>query len=98
MMNVTALPPTLALLLTLPCAAVGQSPDTENTLRLDEGAPSPRAKITDVAWMAGYWRGPGLGGMSEEIWSQPAGDRMQGIFTLSREDGLVFSEAMTLVI
>ena len=47
--------------------------------------------------MAGYWRGEGLGGAIEETWTPPAGDRMQGIFTLAREGTPVFSEAMQLV-
>ncbi len=80
-----------------PWSAMAQSRDTENTLRLDEGTTRPAAKIADVGWLAGYWRGDGLGGECEEIWSLPAGDRMHGIFTLANEGGLVFSEAMTLV-
>lgn len=89
----------LAAALTLGAAVPGQAqtPRSENTLGLDEGQASPAAKISDVGWLAGYWRGPGLGGDCEEIWSLPAGDRMQGIFTLSREGKLAFSEAMTLV-
>ncbi len=93
----TPLACTITLLALLPGLARGQSRDTENTLRLDEGAARPAATIADVAWLAGYWRGPGLGGVSEEIWSLPSGDRMHGIYTLSKEDGLVFWEAMTLV-
>ena len=86
-----------ALALTLPVGAAAQVPLSENTMRAEEGAPRPAATIADVGWLAGYWRGPGLGGDCEEIWSLPAGDRMQGIFTLSREGALSFSEAMTLV-
>ena len=86
-----------ALTLTVPLASVAQTAISENTLRAEEGAPRPAARIADVSWLAGYWRGEGLGGPCEEIWSLPAGDRMQGIFTLSREGKLVFSEAMTLV-
>ena len=85
----------LTLGATVPAAA--QTANSENTLRLDEGAARPSAKIADLAWLAGYWRGPGLGGQCEEIWSLPAGDRMQGIFTLAREGKLTFSEATTLV-
>ena len=39
-----------------------------------------------VAWLAGYWKGTGLGGVTEEMWTPPVGDRMHGIFTL-RQDG-----------
>ncbi len=94
-------PKTIMAVAALACAAAipgaAQTALSENTLKLDEGKTGPQARIADVGWLAGYWRGPGLGGDCEEIWSLPAGDRMQGIFTLSREGGLVFSEAMTLV-
>ncbi len=88
---------TAALTFTAPGGSAAQSPISENTLRLEEGTPRPAARIADLAWLAGYWRGDGLGGACEEIWSLAAGDRMHGIFTLSRDGGLVFSEAMTLV-
>ena len=86
-----------ALALTVSVGAAAQVALSENTMKAEEGAPRPAATIADVGWLAGYWRGPGLGGDCEEIWSLPAGDRMQGIFTLSREGALTFSEAMTLV-
>ncbi len=85
----------IAALAALPAAAQVES--SPNTLRLEEGAASPAAKISDVAWLAGYWRGEGLGGECEEIWSQATGDRMHGIFTLAREGKVVFTEAMLLV-
>jgi hypothetical protein len=71
--------------------------NSENTLRLPEDVPSPRARIQDLAWLAGYWTGPGLGGDTEEMWSPPVGDRMHGIFTLRRDGEVQFSEAMLLV-
>lgn len=85
------------LLVLLPAVAPAQTKNSENTLKLDAGASSPPAQIEDLAWLAGYWRGEGLGGESEEIWGQPIGDRMLGVFSLSREGSLVFSEAMSLV-
>ena len=50
-----------------------------------------------MAWLAGYWRGTGLGGECEELWSEPLADRMLGSFALVRDDKLVFSEALELV-
>ena len=85
------------LLVLLPGIAAAQTKNSENTLKLDDGASSPSAQIEDVAWLAGYWRGEGLGGESEEMWGQPIGDRMLGVFSLSRHGRLVFSEAMSLV-
>ena len=86
-----------ALALCVAAGAAAQVALSENTMKAVEGAPGPEASIADVGWLAGDWRGPGLGGDCEEIWSLPAGDRMHGIFTLSREGALTFSEAMTLV-
>ncbi len=86
-----------ALALRVATSAAAQISLSENTMKAEEGAPRPAASIADVGWLAGYWRGPGLGGDCEEIWTLPAGDRMQGIFTLSREGTLTFSEAMALV-
>lgn len=86
-----------AALLVVAATAWAQAASSDNTLRLGKEGVSPPAKIGDIAWLAGYWRGEGLGGAVEEVWSLPSGDRMQGIFTLAREGGPVFSEAMQLV-
>lgn len=86
--------PLLLLLAALAAPAAAQQPNSENTLRLEEGAARPAAAIADVAWLAGYWRGEGFGGALEELWLPAAGDRMHGIFTLTREGKAVFSEAM----
>ena len=48
-----------------------QFKNTENTLKLTEGQKSEKATIPDAAWLAGSWRGTGLGGFSEETWSRP---------------------------
>ena len=34
--------------------------------------------IDDFAWLAGHWRGEGLGGVCEEVWSQPLAGTMMG--------------------
>lgn len=86
------------LLLQLLATSVGcaETVNSENTLKLD-GAMPPAAKIEDLAWLAGYWRGTGLGGQCEEFWGEPIAGRMLGSFALVRDGELVFSEAMTLV-
>ncbi len=53
--------------------------------------------IDDFAWVAGVWRGEGLGGVAEEIWSEPAHGEMMGSFRLFNQDGdLQFYEFFTL--
>ncbi len=93
----TILTVALAALAAMPHDASAQVESSANTLRLAEGAASPPASIGELAWLAGYWRGEGLGGRCEELWTEPIDGRMFGIFTLVKDEGLVFSEAMTLV-
>ncbi len=75
----------------------GAVPNSEHTFKLAPEASSPPARIEQLAWMAGYWTGTGLGGETEEMWTPPVGDRMHGIFTLRRDSELVFSEMMMFV-
>jgi hypothetical protein len=59
---------------------ITESP-TSNTIRLKAGEPRPKATLDIVAWLAGgTWRGDGLGGVTEETWSQPAAGAMMGMF------------------
>jgi hypothetical protein len=87
----------LALSLVFVAASVhGQEKITERTLKLTPGAKSPQATIADMAWLAGHWVGPALGGEAEEIWSPPSGGSMMGMYRLVREGKPVFYELMTL--
>ena len=88
----------LLLLLTLPLLA---SPGPN--ARLGQDAPSqdpvvakPALKIEDFAWLAGEWRGKGLGGICEEIWSRPLAGTMVGTFRLVKDGQVVFYEIMVL--
>jgi len=78
-------------------SASPQQPITENTVRLANGAASPPAAITDMAWLAGHWTGEGLGGQVEEIWSPPQAGAMMGMFRLVHDGTTSFYELMTLV-
>lgn len=88
----------LALLLT--CLAVnaqGQEKVTPHTFKLAPGAKSPHATLADMAWLAGHWVGPALGGEAEEIWSPPKAGSMMGMYRLVRSGKPVFYEFQTLV-
>ena len=50
------------------------------------------AEIEDVQWLAGQWKGEALGGVVEEIWSNPAGNAMMGSFRLVINDTVRFYE------
>ncbi len=60
------------------------------------GRPASDVDVKDFAGLAGYWRGEGLGGVCEEIWSEPLAGSMIGIFRLVRDGEPVFSEHMRL--
>lgn len=70
---------------------------TPNTLAASADVPSAKATIADMAWFAGRWTGNGLGGVTEETWSAPAGSAMMGMFRLAKEGKVVFYEFLTLV-
>jgi len=77
--------------------ARAQAPHTPNTLRLTNRENSPKARIEDVAWLAGRWTGDFSGGAGEEVFAPPAGDSMIGMFRLVKEGRIVFSELIYIV-
>lgn len=63
-----------------------------NTLKFTENSVSPKAKLSDVSWIAGHWKGEAFGGIIEEIWSPPLGDSMMFSFKLVVDQKVVFYE------
>lgn len=45
-----------------------------------------------LEWLSGSWKGTGLGGDVEEIWSTPKNGQMIGLFRYDQGDELVFTE------
>lgn len=78
-------------------ALLSVQPLTQNTITAPAATPGARAAIEDMAWFAGRWTGPGLGGETEETWSAPAGGAMMGMFRLVKGGNVVFYEFLTLV-
>jgi Domain of unknown function (DUF6265) len=70
---------------------------TENTLAAPAGAPRPKATLADMKWLAGHWTGTALGGFVEEIWSEPRGGAMMGMYRHLEGDQPTFYEFLTLV-
>jgi hypothetical protein len=56
-----------------------------------------RPNIETVSWLAGNWKGEAFGGIVEEIWSQPAGGTMMGMFRLIKDGKVSFSEFEEIV-
>jgi hypothetical protein len=57
---------------------------------------SPAEGIEQAAWLAGHWRGEGLGGWNEALWSPPTAGTMMGVFRHVKEGRVVFYELLTL--
>jgi hypothetical protein len=72
-------------ILLLPAAAAAQ----------EKAAPTPT--LQDLAWIAGDWRGSETDMVSQEVWTEPAGDCMVGMWRLVLEGKLKISEHLTLV-
>jgi hypothetical protein len=70
---------------------------TPRTYKLLPGASPPAATIQDMAWMAGRWTGPALGGISEETWTPPNAGVMLGAYRLVKDGKTVFYEILTIV-
>lgn len=91
----------LCIALTLPVSGtepvVATTQPLGHTLAYVEGTPRPKAAIRAMAWLAGHWRGPALGGISEEFWSDPAGGAMMGMFRSVKDGTVVFYELLTIV-
>ena len=50
------------------------------TLISFSAAAQNKTSIDEFSWLTGHWIGDGFGGVSEEIWSEPKGGSMVGLF------------------
>jgi hypothetical protein len=85
-----------AVVVWMAALASGQEAVTEHTLRLAKGQSPPPATTADMAWLVGHWRGDGLGGRSEEIWSPAERGVMMGMYRHTKDGNAVFYEFLTL--
>lgn len=69
---------------------------TENCKILKQGQSSPEAKIDQLSWLVGHWKGEALGGVTEEIWSPAMEGAMMGSFRLVSKGVIKFYELMTI--
>lgn len=80
---------TLIALICIISNAAFASDETVSILSLEAGTESPAATIGDIAWLAGHWRGKGLGGSAEDIIAPATDGQMMGMFRHSTSDGSV---------
>ncbi|PIQ49112.1 MAG: hypothetical protein COW03_06125 [Cytophagales bacterium CG12_big_fil_rev_8_21_14_0_65_40_12] len=64
---------------------------SQNTVSLGDGK-SPKANLSQVAWIAGHWQGEAFGGITEEVWTAPLGNSMLGAFKLVVDNKVKFYE------
>ena len=83
---------TLAATFLFAVCTVAQSQNTANTLRLDTPDKAASVPLEHFNFMAGSWKGTGMGGQVEEIWTQASGGSLMGAFKLLDEDGTSFYE------
>jgi hypothetical protein len=86
----------LGMLASVPSAQVPEDRRAPNTLRLTPGTARPAATLADMAWLVGRWKGTGPGGVSEEIWADPIGGVMMGMYRLVIDGKPSFYEFMHL--
>lgn len=82
-----------ALALWLAWPALAQEP-----VARPASAAAPTGRVEDLAWLAGHWRGEGLGGQCEEFWTEPLAGQMHGLFRLVKDGKLVFTEHLALLV
>jgi hypothetical protein len=68
----------------------------QETETLKPGQTPGAGQLTDIVWLAGYWKGTGLGGECEELWLPKSDMGMHGVFRLQKEEKLVFTEYMLI--
>ena len=64
--------------------------------RLPSGSARPAARASELDWLAGQWRGEGLGGQCEESWLPAVGGTLIGSFRLADDGKPVFYEFLAI--
>ena len=62
-----------------------------------QGGPGVKATLADLAWIAGHWVNEEGGDLSEEVWTAPTGDSMQGMWRYVAAGRVKIFEALTIV-
>lgn len=97
MLKITRFLTTMAIACCCLFDLMGQSEQVLQTLQLEDGAQSPSASIDDMYWLAGTWKGEGLGAQVEEVWSSPAAGGMMGMFQMHNDSSVAFYELCQIV-
>ena len=82
----------LLLVIAITLSLDAQSKQSEHIFSLDSLSNSPKAKLADLSWITGNWKGQAFGGIVEENWSYPSGDSMMAVFKLINDGKVSFYE------
>ncbi len=55
-------------------------------------------ELEALSWLEGHWVADAFGGISEEVWLPAAGDSMHGVFRLTMDGKMNFSEFIQLTV
>lgn len=80
----------------LACISSQAQNNSANTMSLPASVASPPAKISEVEWIQGHWRGEAFGGITEEVWTPPLGGSMMCAFKLVVDGKVSFYEIVSL--
>jgi len=86
----------VSLLLCCPLSTLASERVTEHTVTLSPGEKSPPATIAEMKWLAGHWVGEAFGGTAEELWAEPVGGTMAGMYRLHKDGKTSFYEIITV--
>ncbi|MBW3671995.1 MAG: hypothetical protein KY432_10045 [Acidobacteria bacterium] len=86
---------TVLLVLLVSVTAGAERPRGEVAVEAESPVESP-SRLTDLGWLVGHWRGEALGGVAEEVWLEPEGGAMAGIFRLVQKGEVVLYEIFTI--
>lgn len=68
----------------------------QDVFKLDpEAMPGP-GRLSQLEWLAGYWKGTGFGGVCDEIWMPAADNSMAGIFRFTKDATIQFTEYIVI--
>lgn len=87
--------PTLLLLASF-LAATGPAPSPETASPAPAASAAPAARLADLAWMVGRWRGGEGQDATEEAWTAPEGGAMLGTWRWVRDGKARLYELLVL--
>ena len=87
----------LSMAFTLGSTTVAQEKnDTKRIRLLALDTEFPKAKLSDLHWIVGTWKGKGLGGDNDEVWSSAESGSMMGMYRHHKAGKIVFYELITI--